>query len=201
MIYFSRSIVIVMLVLLAGVATLGAPAHLHAFAPAKGMFLVADEGMTDPRFKAGVILLIRHDADGSAGLIVNRSSRLPLQAVLPKDTRLDLQGKTLSYGGPVEPKTLLALVKVHDKPPAHAEQVFANLYVTGVGMLDQWPDVAGELIDYRAFAGYTGWAPGQLDREMQLGSWHVVPADEASVFAGRDETLWESLNSRITGGK
>jgi putative transcriptional regulator len=68
-------------------------------------------------------------------------------------------------------------------------------------MLDQWPDLAEEVIDYRAFAGYTGWAPGQLDQEMQRGSWHVVPADEASVFAGRDETLWENLNSRIAGGE
>ena len=201
MIYFSRSIVIVMLVVLAGLATLGAPARLHAYAPAKGMFLVADQGMADPRFKARVILLIRHDADGSAGLIVNRSSRLSLQAVLPKDTRLDLQGRTLSYGGPVEPKALLALIKVQGKPPEHAEQVLANLYVTAVGMLDQWPDLAEEVIDYRAFAGYTGWAPGQLDQEMQRGSWHVVPADEASVFAGRDETLWESLNSRISEGE
>jgi putative AlgH/UPF0301 family transcriptional regulator len=35
---------------------------------------------------------------------------------------------------------------------------------------------------------------------MQRGSWHVVPADEESVFAGQDETLWESLNSRIDAG-
>lgn len=201
MIVSPRTIVIVMLVLLASLVTLGVPVRLHAFAPAKGMFLVADEAMNDPRFKARVILLIRHDADGSAGLIVNRSSRLPLQAVLPKDTRLDPQGKTLSYGGPVDPKALLALVKVHDKAPGHAEQVFANVYVTGIGVLDQWPDAADEVIDYRAFAGYTGWAAGQLDREMQHGSWHVVPADEASVFAGRDETLWEGLNSRIAAGQ
>ena len=200
MIYLSRTTVIVMLVLLAAAATLGAPSRLHAFAPAKGMFLVADEGMADPRFKARVILLIRHDADGSAGLIVNRSSRLPLHTVLPKDTRLDPQERTLSYGGPVDPKTLLALVKVRETPPEPAEQVLADLYVTGVGVLDQWPDVTGEMIDYRAFAGFAGWAPGQLEMEMRRGSWHVVPADEASVFAGRDETLWESLNSRIAAG-
>lgn len=174
-----------------------APLSLHAFAPAKGMFLIADEGMVDPRFKARVILLIQHDAHGSAGLIVNRSSRLQLNAVLPKDSQLGLQGKTLSYGGPVEPNTLLALVKVHGNPPEPAEEILTDLYLTGIGVLDVWPEFDGEVINYRAFVGYTGWAPGQLNHEMQRGSWHIVPADEDSVFAGQDETLWESLNSRI----
>ena len=186
--------------LLVTLSTVCAPLSLHAFAPAKGMFLVADEGMVDPRFKARVILLIQHDAQGSAGLIVNRSSRLQLNAVLPKDSQLDLQGRTLSYGGPVEPNILLALVKVHRNPPQPAEEILTDLYLTGIGVLDVWPDFDGEVINYRAFAGYTGWAPGQLNHEMQRGSWHVVPADEESVFAGRDETLWESLNSRVAAG-
>lgn len=186
--------------LLVTLCTLCAPLSLHAFAPAKGMFLVADERMVDPRFKARVILLIQHDAHGSAGLVVNRSSRLPLDAVLPKDSQLDLQGRTLSYGGPVEPNTLLALVKVHRNPPQPAEEILTSLYLTGIGVLDAWPDFDGEVINYRAFVGYTGWAPGQLNQEMQRGSWHVVPADEESVFAGQDETLWESLNSRIDAG-
>jgi putative transcriptional regulator len=191
----------VMMLLLVSLVSLATPSGLHAVAPAKGMFLVADEGMVDPRFKAGVILLIRHDADGSAGLIINRSSRLPLDAVLPKETRLDSQGRKLSYGGPVEPGALLALVKVHNTPPQHAEKILANLYLTGVAMLDQWPGVPDEVIDYRAFAGYAGWAPGQLDGEMQSGSWHLVPADEESVFAGQDEGLWERLQSGIAAGK
>ena len=198
MINLSRTFVFLFLMVTLG--TVCAPLSLHAYALAKGMFLVADEGMLDPRFKARVILLIRHDASGSAGLIVNRSSRLPLNAVLPKDSQLDLQGRTLSYGGPVDPNTLLALVKVHENPPQPAEEILANLYLTGIGIRVLWPEFDGEVVDYRAFSGYTGWAPGQLNQEMQRGSWHVVPADQDSVFSGRDETLWESLNSRIAAG-
>ena len=183
--------------LLVALCTLCAPSNLHAYALAKGMFLVADEGMLDPRFKARVILLIQHDASGSTGLIVNRSSRLPLSAVLPKDSQLDLQGRSLSYGGPVQPDTLLALVKVRENPPQPAEKILANLYLTGIGILDLWPDFDNEVVDYRAFSGYTGWAPGQLNQEMQLGSWHLLPADEDSIFTGRDEMLWEKLNSRV----
>jgi len=190
----------IVLFLLGILCSLCAPLSLHAYALAKGMFLVADEGMLDPRFKARVILLIRHDASGSTGLIVNRSSRLPLSAVLSKASQLDLQGRTLSYGGPVQPNTLLVLVKVHEHPPEPAEKILANLYLTGIGILDLWPDFDGEVVDYRAFTGYTGWAPGQLMQEMQRGSWHVLPADEESVFSGRDEMLWKRLYSRIAAG-
>jgi len=178
-----------------------APLSLYAYAPAKGMFLVADEGMIDPRFKSRVILLIQHDAEGSAGLIVNRSSRLQLGAVLPKDSQLDFQGKSLSYGGPVDPNALLVLVKVHKNPPEPAEEILTNLYLTGIDVLDRWSGFDDEVINYRAFTGYAGWAPGQLNQEMQRGSWHVVPADEESVFAGRDETLWKSLNDTIAAEK
>lgn len=190
----------VMMLLLVTVITLVSPSVLHAMAPAKGLFLVADERMVDPRFKARVILLIRHDADGSAGLVINRSSRLPLDAVLPKETRLDLQGRTLSYGGPVDPQTLLALVKVRTTPAVPAEKILANLYLTGGAMLSQWPELDDELLDFRVFAGYAGWGPGQLDGEMQRGSWHLMPADEESVFAGQDEALWESLQSGKAAG-
>ena len=170
----------------------------QAFAPAKGMFLVADEKMADPRFKDRVILLIQHDDQGSAGLIVNRSSRLPLAAVLPQTSQLAGRGKTLSYGGPVNPDTLLALIKVHKNPPNPADEILQDLYITGVGVLDNWQEFSGEVIDYRAFTGYSGWAAGQLEVEMQRGDWHVLPADEDSVFSGHDETLWKSLTDRNT---
>jgi putative transcriptional regulator len=159
------------------------------------MFLVAHENLSDPRFRDRVILLIQHDIHGSAGLVVNRTSRLSLSTILPEGSKLAGPGVTLSYGGPVEPKTLLALVKVRNNPPEPADEIVANLYVTGVGVLDEWSEFSAEVIDYRAFAGYTGWAPGQLDVEMQRGDWLVLPADEESIFSGDGEQLWERLRA------
>jgi putative transcriptional regulator len=176
------------------------PGEAHALMPAKGTFLVANEQLPDPRFRDRVILLIQHNAQGSAGLIVNRTSRLPLAAVLPEGSRLARQGVTLSYGGPVEPKTLLALVKVRNNPPEPADKIIDSLYVTGVGVLDEWTDFSDEVIGYRAFVGYTGWAPGQLDVEMQRGDWHVMLADEQSIFAGEGVQLWERLRKSTLQG-
>lgn len=169
---------------------------VHAFAPDKGMFLVAAKQLLDPRFHQGVILLIQHDAQGSAGLVVNRTSSLALEKILPENSQLSGQGITLSYGGPVDAQTLLALVKVRNHPPEPADEVLGGLYVTGVGVLNEWPDFASEVIAWRPFVGYTGWAPGQLDLEMQRGDWQVLPADEESIFAAGGR-LWESLHQEL----
>ncbi len=170
---------------------------LYAYTPDKGMLLVANERLTDPRFRDRVILLIQHDAQGSAGLVINRASRLPLAKVLPQGSRLIGEGRTLSYGGPVEPQTLLALLTVRKHPPEPADEVIEGLYVTGVGVLNEWSDFAEEVIDYRAFVGYTGWAPGQLNIEMQRGDWQVVPADGQTVFSAEGVQLWERLRQTI----
>lgn len=172
----------------------------YAFSPEKGMFLVARAELADPRFRDRVILLIQHDSQGSAGLVVNRPSRLPLTTILEKGSLLAEPGVTLSYGGPVEPETLLALVKVRNHPPEPADEVIDKLYVTGVIVLDEWPGFAAEVLAYRVFAGYTGWAPGQLDAELKRGDWRVLPADEQSVFAGEGVKLWERLRKKVQGG-
>ncbi len=185
--YLQLSLVVLLLACVVG------PNDLHAYLAGKGMFLVAKEQLADPRFRDRVILLIQHDVQGSAGLIVNRTSRLPLAKILPEGSKLAAQGMTLSYGGPVEPQTLLALVTVRKNPPQPADEVIDSLYVTGVDVLDEWPDFTAEVIDYRAFVGYTGWAPGQLDVEMLRGDWFVLPADEQSIFAGDVVQLWERL--------
>lgn len=172
--------------------------QLYAFAPEKGMLLIANEQLTDPRFRDRVVLLIQHDTQGSAGLVVNRTSRLPLATILPQGSKLAEQGMTLSYGGPVEPQTLLALVKVRNNPPEPADEIVDGLYVTGLGVLDEWPDFADEVLAYRAFVGYTGWAPGQLNTEMQRGDWHLLPADEESLFADEGVQLWERLRKTVS---
>lgn len=178
-------------------ALLAVPDFVHATAPQKGMFLVAGEQLKDPRFRNGVILLIQHDSEGSAGLVVNRSSRLSLASILPEASHLAGDGTTLSYGGPVDQKTLLVLVRIRNHPPEPAEEVVEGLYVTGVGVLDEWPDFSAEVVDYRTFVGYTGWAAGQLGTEIQRGDWDLLPADAESVMTADQGQLWERLRETL----
>jgi putative AlgH/UPF0301 family transcriptional regulator len=82
---------------------------------------------------------------------------------------------------------------VRNKPPEPAEEIIDRLFVTGVEALNEWPDFSEEVVDYRAFLGYAGWASGQLEVEMKRGDWSVLPADEQNVLAVDGVQLWERL--------
>lgn len=178
-----------------GLLSLTAPPVLAVeMAADVGTFLVAREGLPDPRFSKSVILIIQHDDAGSAGLIVNRPSRLPLADLFGgQPGYADLDG-LLSYGGPVAANSLLALARVEAQAPDPSSQVFDNLYVTGIVELTDWVARDGATMRYRVFSGYAGWAPGQLDTELARGDWRVLPADADSIFSGRLGELWTRLN-------
>ncbi len=53
-----------------------------------------------------------------------------------------------------------------------------------------------EEIHYRLFGGYSGWGPGQLEKEIETGGWLLVPADSQLIF-GPHEELWEKLMLRM----
>ena len=52
---------------------------------------------------------------------------------------------------------------------------------------------------FRAFAGYAGWAAGQLEREVASGSWYVTEGDEKLVFDKDTSGIWQDLISRHSG--
>jgi putative transcriptional regulator len=45
--------------------------------------------------------------------------------------------------------------------------------------------------------GYAGWAPGQLDAEIQANGWLLVPADLDLVFGVQNDTKWERAIAKI----
>ncbi|HXV48859.1 MAG TPA: YqgE/AlgH family protein, partial [Candidatus Binatia bacterium] len=73
--------------------------------PMAGKLLVASEAMKDPRFFESVIYLVKHDADGTLGLIINRPlANGPIDDLL-KGFGAEATGSqseiTVHYGGPV----------------------------------------------------------------------------------------------------
>jgi putative transcriptional regulator len=60
--------------------------------------------------------------------------------------------------------------------------------------------IPGGAASFRAYVGYSGWAPGQLENEMKTGSWITLPADPSIVFDRDPLRIWadimQSLGSR-----
>ena len=50
---------------------------------------------------------------------------------------------------------------------------------------------------FRAFAGFAAWAPRQLEAEMLLGAWGVLPPDSFSIFDQDPATLWQDCISQL----
>ena len=156
----------------------------------KGMLLVASPSLTDPNFRQTVLLLVKHGDEGTLGLVLNRSTNVRLSQVLPNLTALNGSDHRLFTGGPVEPTRLLLLFRLKE-PPADARPVIDGLYVGGTpALLERVLTEAKPTEAFRAFAGYAGWAPGQLEFEMRQGSWGVLPLDGFDIFGKDPATLW-----------
>lgn len=189
--------VLVVLGVLLAVATLtsGSPVD-GGLEPAPGRLLVASPGLLDPNFAQTVVLLTEVDDAGAMGVILNRPTEVPLEDVLPWVSELDDRADLLSVGGPVMSDRLVVLMRRDREPPA-SFHVFADVWMTGDAQtLRLLLEEGIAESDLRAFTGFAGWAPGQLEWEIARGGWEVHPARVADVFGGNLHRLWRDLVDR-----
>jgi len=134
---------------------------------------------------------------GPLGVIVNRPLDARLSEVIPGATQVPEQFDRIYRGGPVEPNGLLFLVRSTARPE-RSLQVLQDVYLSGDGELIE-QIVRGEVsvAAFRAYAGYSGWAPGQLQAEIARGGWYLIQADADMVFAADASTMWPELIRRI----
>jgi putative transcriptional regulator len=162
----------------------------------KGKFLVASRRLGDPRFQETVVLLISYDRNGAAGLIINRPVKMSLSDAFPDSNIFKKRKETVYFGGPVELNRLLFLIR-SPGIPEESVRVFDGVYVSSSRpVLDRIIDKpkAGEHV--RVYAGYAGWAAGQLEGEVARGDWHVIQADAKTVFDKKSEKIWPELIRR-----
>jgi putative transcriptional regulator len=159
----------------------------------KGRFLIAHPSLMDPNFQQTVVLICEHGEEGTLGLIINRPTELLLSDVLPAIPVLKGTSYVLYAGGPVQPEGVVMLFRVVEEAP-HLRKIMERVYL-GLNReaLERVITKPQPTETFRAYAGYAGWAPGQLEFEMGMGSWAVVPADPASIFDKAPEALWSEL--------
>jgi putative transcriptional regulator len=164
---------------------------------AAGMFLVASRELGDPNFAEAVVLLVRYDQqDGAMGLIVNRRSELPLSRVLSDMKEAKDNADMIYVGGPVEQGAVLALLKSANKPD-DSQRVFADVYlISSKALLQKTLAAKTDSVAFHAFLGYAGWGPGQLEHEIDLGAWHIMPAAAGEVFHSDPDSVWPRLIKR-----
>lgn len=164
-----------------------------------GQLLVATEEMTDPRFAESVIYMVRHDAQGALGLVINRPlAKGPLDDLL-KGFGVELKNPKgeiiIHYGGPVSSRQGFLL---------HSDDVLlesSTKVKDGIAMTSDTKlleAMAQEKGPRQALfmLGYAGWGPGQLEAEFKADSWFAIPGDKSLVFGKDAERKWKQATDR-----
>lgn len=156
----------------------------------RGQLLVASPGLTD-FFRRTVVLVLEHTEEGAIGLVLNRPSDTQVDEAVPDLATVAEPGDVVRLGGPVGPDSVIVLGRFEDPEEA------ASIVLDDVGVVDP-ETVAPDLLEARVYAGHAGWAPGQLDGELEQDAWIVEPARPADPFAEGD--LWSEVLDRKGGG-
>lgn len=177
----------------------------------KGQLLLDSGQLRGSFFQRTVVLICEHNAEGAFGLVLNRSTESKVGEMVVADLPESLKECPLYLGGPVQPTALSFLHSdafipdatslpdlsnaLPDLSPGSApKSVIPNL-VLGHS-LEELVDIGESFSPTRKvkmFAGYAGWAPGQLEDEMKRDAWLTHPASLEFVFDIDAEQLWQAV--------
>ncbi|MGH7092918.1 MAG: YqgE/AlgH family protein [Stellaceae bacterium] len=180
-----------------------APAAPPSADPSAGELLIASAQIRDPRFYHAVILLVRHDAKGAFGIVINKPlGEQPIAVLLAAAAGKGQGGAKgggpdagikgtirVFEGGPVQPE--LGFI-VHSPDYRRAETTTVDHIVAVTPTIDTLRDIGHHKGPRKYFfaLGYAGWGAGQLEAEMARHDWFTTPADEALIFDADRAALW-----------
>ncbi|MDP9343861.1 MAG: YqgE/AlgH family protein [Actinomycetota bacterium] len=159
-----------------------------------GQLLIAGADLWDPNFRRTVVLIARHDDDGAVGVVLNRLAGATVSDAAPPLVSLVGPDEPLFLGGPVQPQAAVVLAEFE-----HPENVDVVAFGSIGFLVDEDPEAVGGILRARVFAGHAGWGGGQLEAEMEEGSWILEPAVPDDVFTPDPERLWSRVLRRKGG--
>jgi putative transcriptional regulator len=171
-------------------------------------FLLSMPQLLDPNFNRTVVLLCKHSEEGAFGLVVNR----PLQTVGPvmvevrassdiaaRKTEISEHELQVWVGGPVEPQSSWIL----DGDESDLAEERRGVRVAEGLYLSTSPDLLHRLLGpapparTRLIVGFSGWGPGQLERELAASAWLISDIDREVLFATPADRMWETAIRRL----
>ncbi len=162
--------------------------------PEQGRILISEPFLKDFYFKRSIVLLAEHNNEGTFGLVLNRTTDLRLSEILSSpEFKIPAEYDSKIYiGGPVKTDSLFFLHTRSDVI-GHSIKIIEGIYWGGN------IDELGRLMNEKAFkpeeirfyAGYSGWEPNQLERELKEHSWVVAKTNANFLLKNSPEILWK----------
>jgi putative transcriptional regulator len=160
------------------------------------ILIVARAGLPDSYFSDSVVLVMNNLAPGPVGVIINRPTEIPVSRLFPDLKRLAQIHDKLYFGGPVDLESVWFLFQAATLPE-HSIEACEGVYLSADRVLLRRLLGRDKPMDgLRVFLGHSGWAPGQLEAEIDHGDWTPKRADSDAIFKSQPEHPWPSPDTR-----
>ena len=160
--------------------------------PLNAILIVARNDLPDPNFADSIVLVMNNLSPGPVGIIINRPTPIPVSRLFPDIERLARVRDKVYFGGPVDFGSVWFLFRAAS-PPEHAIQACDGVYLSADReLLLQLLGRNKPMDSLRIFLGHAGWAPGQLEAEIERHDWTSKRAEMEAIFNGKSEHPWPS---------
>ena len=159
--------------------------------------LVAMPSLKDSYFEKTVILLCNYTAESAFGLVINKPSSIQIKDIIASNVEgKDTLTEPLLMGGPVQQESLWT-IHSNDFEGETTSNISETLGISAIHeVLHAVFEQEGPQ-HYLLGCGYAGWAPGQLDREIEEGAWWLTALELEFVLELPYEERWEALVKKI----
>ena len=166
------------------------PTSAHDTKPLTAILLIARDDLPDSNFADSVVLVMNNLGPAPVGIIINRPMPIPVSRLFPDLGRLAQVRDKVYFGGPVDFGSVWFLFHAVT-PPEHAIKACDGVYLSADRQLLLKLLGRNKPMDsLRLFLGHAGWAPGQLEAEIERSDWTAKPAGMEAIFSGKSEHPW-----------
>jgi putative transcriptional regulator len=160
--------------------------------PLNAILIVARDDLPDSNFSDSLVLVMNNLGPGPVGIIINRPMPIPVSRLFPDIERLAQVRDKVYFGGPIDFGSVWFLFRAAT-PPEHAIQACDGVYLSADReLLLQLLGRKTPMDSLRIFLGHAGWAPGQLEAEIERHDWTSKRAEMEAIFSRKSEHPWPS---------
>ena len=158
-----------------------------------GQLLIASPHLSDRNFFRSVVLIVSHNDEHAFGLLLNRPIHEPLGKIWSELTDEECSNQVqIRSGGPLQGP----LMVIHQNRKAADTQIAPSV------QLSSTRNSIRQLLENNnrpliPIVGYSGWGPGQLESEMEIGGWMTVPGTKEIIFANPDDQ-WNIASRQVS---
>lgn len=160
----------------------------------KNKILIAMPSITDPMFSKSLIYIIEHDSHGASGFIINKKinkKEYDFQFNSNDDKYINLfkLSNHLFLGGPVQNKNCIAIhPSIYNSP--NSLLISKNISITNIDFPFLKKIQSEKNIKHKIIIGYSGWSPGQIEKEISQGDWLAYKTTNKLIFNKEPKNSW-----------